>query len=53
MKKERNIYYLISILIMFLLLIFPTNDMFATIWGIHMFFNIGWTIMLIIEYFKK
>jgi hypothetical protein len=53
MKNNLNLYYLISILIMFLSLVLPLNDSLATLWGLHMFVNFGWTILLIIEHFKK
>lgn len=53
MKKNLNLYYLISIMVMFLSLVFPLNDSLATLWGIHMFANFGWTIYLLIEQFKK
>lgn len=50
---KTNIYYLFSIFFMFLFLLIPTNPSLEIFWGIHMFANFGWTILLIIEHFKK
>jgi hypothetical protein len=53
MKKQINIYYLFSVLIMFIFLFFPAEPTLDFIFGIHMIFNSAWTIKLIIDYFKK
>jgi len=53
MKKEINIYYLFSILIMFISLCFTGGWILDIIFGGLMIFNTIWTIKLIIDYFKK
>jgi hypothetical protein len=52
-KPKTNIYFLVSLIVMFISILLPIPEGIYFIFGILLFFNFGWTILQLIEHFKK
>jgi len=52
-KQKTNIYFLVSLILMFISILLPIPENIYFLFGILLFFNFGWTILQLMQHFKK